>query len=120
LSYQYLQGDLIDARLTYLWGLVAHAHGLLLSLARTTTLVRVDEEAKSPIIPLFTSEPRSLAQFCQEKGFTIRPIVAPTVPRGSERVRICLHAGNTAAEVQGLIGTIREWIKLQEGTIARL
>ncbi|KAL3590858.1 hypothetical protein FPOAC2_13060 [Fusarium poae] len=106
--------------LTYLWGLVAHAHGLLLSLARTTTLVRVDEEAKSPIIPLFTSEPRSLAQFCQEKGFTIRPIVAPTVPRGSERVRICLHAGNTAAEVQGLIGTIREWIKLQEGTIARL
>ncbi|CEF85463.1 hypothetical protein FGSG_09049 [Fusarium graminearum PH-1] len=119
-SYQYLQGGLIDARITHLWDLVAHAHKLLLSLTSTTTLVRVNEEPKSPIIPLFTSQPRSLAQFCQERGYTIRPIVAPTVPRGSERVRICLHAGNTVAEVEGLIGIVGEWVRLQEGAVARL
>lgn len=115
-----MQGGLIDARITHLWDLVAHAHKLLLSLTSTTTLVRVNEEPKSPIIPLFTSQPRSLAQFCQERGYTIRPIVAPTVPRGSERVRICLHAGNTVAEVEGLIGIVGEWVRLQEGAVARL
>ncbi|KAL6922856.1 hypothetical protein FSHL1_000132 [Fusarium sambucinum] len=119
-SYQYLQGDLIEARITHLWDLVAHAHKLLLSLTSTTSLVHINGEPKSPIIPLFTSEPRSLAQFCQERGFTIRPIVAPTVPRGSERVRICLHAGNTVAEVEGLLRTIGEWVELQERAIARL
>ncbi|EKJ72450.1 hypothetical protein FPSE_07331 [Fusarium pseudograminearum CS3096] len=119
-SYQYLQGGLIDARITHLWDLVAHAHKLLLSLTSTTTTVRVNDEPKSPIIPLFTSQPRSLAQFCQERGYTIRPIVAPTVPRGSERVRICLHAGNTVAEVEGLLETIREWVRFQEGAVARL
>ncbi|QPC72147.1 hypothetical protein HYE68_002899 [Fusarium pseudograminearum] len=119
-SYQYLQGGLIDARIAHLWDLVSRAHKLLLTLTSTTTTVRVNDEPKSPIIPLFTSQPRSLAQFCQERGYTVRPIVAPTVPRGSERVRICLHAGNTIAEVEGLLGVVAEWVRLHEGAVARL
>lgn len=39
----------------------------------------------------------------------LRPIVAPTVPKGADRVRLCLHAGNTVAEVDGLCRTIEEW-----------
>lgn len=83
-------------------------------------MIRVNKEPKSPIIPVFTAEPRSLAMFCQEKGFTVRPIVAPTVPKGSERIRICLHAGNSFEEVEQLTAVMGLWVNLQEGDVARL
>lgn len=46
---------------------------------------------------------RQLAKKLEEQGFDIRPIVAPTVPKGSERIRICLHAFNTTQEIDRLI-----------------
>jgi len=120
ISYQYLQSGFIDERLTHLWSLVRHTHKQLTSLSSTTITIRVNKEPRSPIIPVFTFEPRSLARFCQERGFTVRPIVAPTVPQGSERVRVCLHAGNTIEEVEGLVGVMKAWVKTQEGETARL
>ncbi|KAI1770325.1 PLP-dependent transferase [Hypoxylon cercidicola] len=67
--------------------------------------------SKSPIIPVFTAYPRSLAEHCQRSGFMVRPIVAPTVPTGSERVRICLHSTNTTREVDGLCDAIGIWVQ---------
>jgi 8-amino-7-oxononanoate synthase len=74
------------------------------------------EDSVSPIIPVFTPHPRSLASYCQAQGLMIRPIVAPTVPHGTERVRVCLHAGNSQREVERLVTAIGEWadIKLKE------
>ena len=34
----------------------------------------------------------------------------PTVPKGKERVRVCLHAGNTTEEVNKLIAGIVSWV----------
>ncbi|KAL7931902.1 PLP-dependent transferase [Trichoderma chlorosporum] len=74
-------------------------------------IFRINPEApQSPILPLLTSRARSLAQYCQEKGFMVRPIVAPTVPAGEDRVRVCLHAGNTVEEVEGLCNAVEEWV----------
>lgn len=33
----------------------------------------------------------------------------PTVPEGTQRVRVCLHAGNTEEEVRRLVGALEEW-----------
>lgn len=44
----------------------------------------------------------------------VRAIVPPTVPRGGERVRVCLHAGNSFAEVDRLVGVIGEWVRRVE------
>ncbi|MBI1807483.1 MAG: 8-amino-7-oxononanoate synthase [Ignavibacteria bacterium] len=49
---------------------------------------------------------RSLAHHVQEAGFDVRPILHPTVPRGKERLRICLHAFNTEAEIEDLLRII--------------
>jgi 8-amino-7-oxononanoate synthase len=49
---------------------------------------------------------RSLAAVLQDEGMDIRPILYPTVPRGSERLRIVLHAFNTVAEVDKLIAVL--------------
>ncbi|MCC8425843.1 8-amino-7-oxononanoate synthase [Mucilaginibacter sp. UR6-11] len=35
----------------------------------------------------------------QRAGFDVRAIVSPTVPQGSERIRICLHSFNTTGEI---------------------
>jgi len=40
----------------------------------------------------------------------VRPIVPPTVPEGTQRVRVCLHAGNTMEDVERLGERIREWL----------
>ena len=40
----------------------------------------------------------------------VRPIVAPTVYRGTERIRLCLHAANTAGEVIGIVAAIEDWL----------
>lgn len=45
----------------------------------------------------------------------MRGIVPPTVPAGSERVRICLHAGNTREEVEGLVKVVEEWVVSELG-----
>jgi len=42
----------------------------------------------------------------------IRPVVPPTIPVGGERVRVCLHANNTFKEIDGLIASIAQWLRL--------
>lgn len=38
----------------------------------------------------------------QKKGFDVRAIKSPTVKEGSERLRVCLHAFNTRAQIEEL------------------
>ncbi|KZP22602.1 PLP-dependent transferase [Athelia psychrophila] len=63
----------------------------------------------SPIIALLTPRPRPLSAFLYARGMNARPITWPTVPKGKDRVRVCLHAGNTRAEVDALVGAVVEW-----------
>jgi 8-amino-7-oxononanoate synthase len=44
----------------------------------------------------------------------VRGIVPPTVPEGGERVRICLHAGNTKEQVEGLVDVVEAWVMEQQ------
>lgn len=50
----------------------------------------------------------------QRGGFDVRPILSPTVPKGSERLRICFHEYNTQDEVDGMISLLLK-IKKEEG-----
>ena len=79
------------------------------------------EIPQSPIFSLLTPEPRSLARYCQEGGFVVRPIVPPTA---SSRVRVCLHSGNTFEDVERLVARIQEWLHHMSSTkideVARL
>ncbi|PKP45304.1 MAG: 8-amino-7-oxononanoate synthase [Bacteroidetes bacterium HGW-Bacteroidetes-12] len=46
---------------------------------------------------------KNIASKMQEKGFDVKPILSPTVPKGQERLRICLHSFNTKEQVDKLI-----------------
>ena len=63
----------------------------------------------SPIVPILTSQPRSLSSFLLKRGMNARPITWPTVPKGKDRVRVCLHAGNHPNEVDLLVKGMIEW-----------
>jgi 8-amino-7-oxononanoate synthase len=55
---------------------------------------------------------RRVANQIQAAGYLVLPVLAPTVPEGSERLRICLHAFNTVDEVQSVIGIIERTLAL--------
>lgn len=65
---------------------------------------------QTPIFAVLSSEPKALAAHCQQQGFVVRGIVPPTVPVGAERIRICLHAGNSMEQIDALVRTIRIWV----------
>ncbi|TVY80704.1 8-amino-7-oxononanoate synthase, partial [Lachnellula suecica] len=67
---------------------------------------------QSAIFALLTPEPRALAKFCQDGDIMVRPIVPPTVPEGTQRVRVCLHAGNTFEDVERLVARVGAWLQL--------
>lgn len=73
-------------------------------------MFEVDHFPNSPILSLRTAFPRELAAACQKQGFIVRAIMAPTVPEGKERIRVCLHAGNTTEQIDGLVRTIQSWL----------
>lgn len=64
---------------------------------------------KTPIQCLIVpgnQEVRNLSVALQEKGLDVRPILSPTVPKGKERLRICIHAYNTIEELDSLCAEI--------------
>lgn len=46
---------------------------------------------------------KKIAEKIQNNGFDVRPILSPTVPKGQERLRICLHSFNTTEQINKLM-----------------
>ena len=75
-----------------------------------STIDMINHDFFSPIVPVFTSNPRDLARFLYSNGLLVRPIGTPTVPSGREQVRICIHANNSTHQVDSLVKNIDLWI----------
>jgi 8-amino-7-oxononanoate synthase len=58
--------------------------------------------AIQPIIVPGNERAKAMAEALQVRGFDVRPILAPTVREGEERLRICLHTYNTEEEITEL------------------
>lgn len=48
-------------------------------------------------------EVKKSSDFIRDHGFDVRAILSPTVPKGSERLRVCIHAFNTEKEIDDLL-----------------
>ncbi|MFH1321848.1 MAG: pyridoxal phosphate-dependent aminotransferase family protein [Bacteroidota bacterium] len=67
-------------------------------------------ESSTPIQCIIVSgneRVKKVALQIQKSGFDVRPIMSPTVLKGKERLRICLHAFNTEEEVEALADVIK-------------
>jgi 8-amino-7-oxononanoate synthase len=64
------------------------------------------ESAIQCILVPGNEEVKKIANIAQTKGFDVRPILSPTVEKGKERLRICLHSYNTKEQVEDLLKLI--------------
>ena len=72
----------------------------------------VSQNAGSPVQYIGVPDNQTAARMVlhlQNNGFQTKAMLSPTVPAGSERIRITLHAHNTESEIQGLIEALREF-----------
>lgn len=77
----------------------------------------IESDSKLKMIPSNTpvqavlipgnEEVKRVAAHLQKAGFDVRPIMHPTVPLGSERLRVVLHAFNTKSEVENLVSELK-------------
>lgn len=51
---------------------------------------------------------KNLATLLQLCGYDVRPILSPTVPKGKERLRICIHTLNSNSQIEGLCNSINK------------
>ncbi len=65
---------------------------------------------QSCIIPGNTSVKKAALKL-QEKGFNIKAILSPTVPKGEERLRFCLHSYNSQEEITLLLQILKSILK---------
>lgn len=68
-------------------------------------------ESNSPIQSIIiggNDKTKKIAESLQESGFDVRAILHPTVPKGSERIRICIHSYNTKEEIKSLCKKLTE------------
>jgi 8-amino-7-oxononanoate synthase len=117
-SYMLLQSGQITALQAHLHHLTQTLYTSLNELQRTSPTARSTLKIpsacpKSPIFSVQLATPKALAKFLQGSGMMVRAVVPPTVPVGTARVRICLHAGNTVVEVKKLVRALEIWCEEQ-------
>lgn len=51
----------------------------------------------------------ALTSTLAKKGITVYPLFSPTVPKGKERIRVCLHSFNLQEEITLLCNTVKNY-----------
>ena len=70
--------------------------------SRIQVLISHFSSSKTHIQTYYTPHAKELSARLAKEGFDARAIRSPTVKKGAERIRICLHSYNTQSEVKAL------------------
>lgn len=54
---------------------------------------------------------KKIASIFQQYSYLVKPILSPTVPKGKERLRFCLHSFNSKREIKSLVGILRNALR---------
>lgn len=78
-------------------------------LGTSIHLIQSDSAIQCLIIP-GNKACKNAALELHKYGFDVRPILSPTVAKGKERLRICLHAYNSEEDIGGLCALLKRII----------
>jgi 8-amino-7-oxononanoate synthase len=79
---------------------------------------RLPHATPTPIQPIpcvGNADAKNLSDDLALHGFDVRPLLSPTVRRGKEIVRVCLHAFNKQEDVQALVDYLRGSVYVPSG-----
>jgi 8-amino-7-oxononanoate synthase len=79
-------------------------NGLRLRFRKSETAIQVC------IIPK-NDQVKKVALILQESGYDVRAILSPTVAKGEERLRVCIHSFNTEKEMNDLLQLLAKTLK---------
>jgi 8-amino-7-oxononanoate synthase len=88
-----------------------------LALRMKAGLARLGFDVSRVVAPIFPvvlgTEERALAasRALRERGFFVRAIRPPTVPRGTSRLRVALTASHSEAQVDAFLGALEEVVR---------
>ncbi|WP_366915873.1 8-amino-7-oxononanoate synthase [uncultured Psychroserpens sp.] len=54
---------------------------------------------------------KHISNLLHEKGFNVKAILSPTVPKGKERLRFCIHSFNTEKEISEVLRILTTFVK---------
>lgn len=57
-----------------------------------------------------SSQAKMLSRKLKQHGYTVKPILSPTVPEGQERLRFCLHSKMTEEEMTSVLSLLEDYI----------
>jgi 8-amino-7-oxononanoate synthase len=80
---------------------------LFLSGFTSETRIQSESAIQCIVVP-GNAEVKLASKTLQQNKLDVRPIVSPTVPKGSERLRICLHTFNTDDEIKKLVSLLNQ------------
>ena len=70
-------------------------------------IIATNSPIQSVIIP-GNEQVKAVSCTLQTEGFLVVPIKHPTVKKGSERIRLCLHEFNTKREIDDLLSVLQK------------
>lgn len=70
----------------------------------------LSDTAIQPVIIGSNERARGISSELQAAGFDVRPVLSPTVQRGTERLRISLHTHNTKEELEALTSLLSKLV----------
>ena len=102
-SYELLKKS--QATIDRLTGLIHYYNELICEHSKIDRIQ--SESAIQCVIVQGNSNVKRIANTFLSEKFDLRPILSPTVPKGKERLRICLHAFNSKEQVDLLIRILK-------------
>ncbi|PKD21870.1 8-amino-7-oxononanoate synthase [Salegentibacter salinarum] len=66
---------------------------------------------QSCIIP-GNQQVKNIAESLRKEGFEVKPILSPTVPKGSERLRFCLHSFNSENDISEVLKNLAKLLPI--------
>ncbi|MDO5971548.1 pyridoxal phosphate-dependent aminotransferase family protein [Flavivirga aquimarina] len=88
---------------------IAHFKNEIIKNKLQTYFIESDSAIHCCIIP-GNDTVKQIAQKFQEQDFNIKPILSPTVPKGQERLRFCLHAFNSKEDISNVLKLLATFV----------
>jgi 8-amino-7-oxononanoate synthase len=99
-AYNYIKGN--NAERQQLRDIISFFTEEILRMGLNTIFITSSSAIHCAVLP-GNEKVKHIALALQDSGFSVKPILSPTVPAGQERLRFCLHSYNIKKEITNVL-----------------